>query len=119
MAFLRSVWGPFLVAPVLRRMVEQAGSRVFWAVQGVLVGGLVLLAGLTLQREVAVLKLHTEVGELKGLLVAFSGREIASDEKVFSIIKFGTLQNSKQNSDSCFTHQFNALSSDSTGPKHI
>ena len=83
MAFLRSVWGPFLVAPVLRRMVEQAGSRVFWAVQGVLVGGLVLLAGLTLQREVAVLKLHTEVGELKGLLAAFSGRETTAGEEVF------------------------------------
>ena len=64
-------------------MVEQAGSRVFWAVQGVLVGGLVLLAGLTLQREVAVLKLHTEVGELKGLLVAFSGRETTAAEEVF------------------------------------
>ena len=64
-------------------MVEQAGSRVFWAVQGVLVGGLVLLAGLTLQREVAVLKLHTEVGELKGLLVAFSGRETTAGEEVF------------------------------------
>merc|ERR1719285_464167 len=61
-------------------MVE-GGGRVFWAVQGVLVGGLALLAGLTLQREVAIHKLHTEVGELKGLLVAFSGREIASDEK--------------------------------------
>ena len=83
MAFLRSVWGPFLVAPVLRRMVEQAGSRVFWAVQGVLVGGLVLLAGITLQREVAVLKLHTEVGELKGLLAAFSGRETTAGEEVF------------------------------------
>ena len=64
-------------------MVEQGGSRVFWAVQGVLVGGLVLLAGLTLQREVAVLKLHTEVGELKGLLVAFSGRETTAGEEVF------------------------------------
>ena len=64
-------------------MVEQAGSRVFWAVQGVLVGGLVLLAGLTLQREVAVLKLHTEVGELKGLLAAFSGRETSAGEEVF------------------------------------
>merc|ERR550517_1234022 len=61
-------------------MVE-GGGRVFWAVQGVLVGGLALLAGFTLQREVAIHKLHTEVGELKGLLVAFSGREIASDEK--------------------------------------
>merc|ERR1719239_1125593 len=61
-------------------MVE-GGGRVFWAVQGVLMGGLALLAGLTLQREVAIHKLHTEVGELKGLLVAFSGREITSDEK--------------------------------------
>merc|ERR1719209_167670 len=61
-------------------MVE-GGGRVFWAVQGVLVGGLALLAGFTLQREVAIHKLHTEVGELKGLLVAFSGRDIASDEK--------------------------------------
>ena len=64
-------------------MVEQAGSRVFWAVQGVLVGGLVLLAGITLQREVAVLKLHTEVGELKGLLAAFGGRETTAGEEVF------------------------------------
>ena len=110
--------GPVSGCPVLRRMVE-GGGRVFWAVQGVLVGGLALLAGFTLQREVAIHKLHTEVGELKGLLVAFSGRDIASDEKVFSIIKFGTLQNSKQNSDSCFTHQFNALSNDSIGPKHL
>merc|ERR1719239_1540404 len=61
-------------------MVE-GGGRVFWAVQGVLVGGLALLAGFTLQREVAIHKLHTEVGELKGLLVALSGREISSDEK--------------------------------------
>merc|ERR550517_828317 len=61
-------------------MVE-GGGRVFWAVQGGLVGGLALLAGFTLQREVAIHKLHTEVGELKGLLVAFSGREITSDEK--------------------------------------
>merc|ERR1719239_2034492 len=61
-------------------MVE-GGGRVFWAVQGVLVGGLALLAGLTLQREVAIHKLHTEVGELKGLLVAFSGGKISSDEK--------------------------------------
>merc|ERR1719209_2131882 len=61
-------------------MVE-GGGRVFWAVQGVLVGGLALLAGLTLQREVAMHKLHREVGELKGLLVAFSGREITFDEE--------------------------------------
>merc|ERR1719239_923650 len=61
-------------------MVE-GGGRVFWAVQGVLVGGLALLAGLTLQREVAIHKLNTEVGELKGLLVAFSGGKISSDEK--------------------------------------
>ena len=73
--------GPVSGFPVLRRMVE-GGGRVFWAVQGVLVGGLALLAGFTLQREVAVHKLHKEVGELKGLLVAFSGREITSDEKV-------------------------------------
>merc|ERR1719430_3094196 len=61
-------------------MVE-GGGRVFWAVQGVLVGGLALLAGITLQRELAMHKLHREVGELKGLLVAFSGREITFDEK--------------------------------------
>ena len=53
-----------------------------------LVGGLALLAGLTLQRELAMHKLHREVGELKGLLVAFSGREITFDEKVFPILKF-------------------------------
>merc|ERR1719430_2397996 len=61
-------------------MVE-GGGRVFWAVQGVLVGGLALLAGITLQRELSMHKLHREVGELKGLLVAFSGREITFDEK--------------------------------------
>merc|ERR1719430_202907 len=61
-------------------MVE-GGGRVFWAVQGVLVGGLALLAGITLQRELAMHKLHREVGELKGLLVAFSGREKTFDEK--------------------------------------
>ena len=79
--------GPVSGCPVLRRMVE-GGGRVFWAVQGVLVGGLALLAGLTLQRELAMHKLHREVGELKGLLVAFSGREITFDEKVFPILKF-------------------------------
>ena len=71
-------------------MVE-GGGRVFWAVQGVLVGGLALLAGITLQRELAMHKLHREVGELKGLLVAFSGREITFDEKVFPILKFAML----------------------------
>ena len=70
-------------------MVE-GGGRVFWAVQGVLVGGLALLAGITLQREVAMHKLHAEVGELKGLLVAFSGSEITLDEKVSPILKFAT-----------------------------
>ena len=110
MAFLRSVWGPFLVAPVLRRMVEQAGSRVFWAVQGVLVGGLVLLAGLTLQREVAVLKLHTEVGELKGLLAAFSGGETSAGEEVFISKKNCNKSNlpSKPNHSSC-THPTTAV----------
>ena len=68
-------------------MVE-GGGRVFWAVQGVLVGGLALLSGITLQREVAMHKLHKEVGELKGLLVAFSGSEITLDEKVS--LKFAT-----------------------------
>ena len=76
--------GPVSGCPVLRRMVE-GGGRVFWAVQGVLVGGLALLAGFTLQREVAIHKLHTEVGELKGLLVALSGREISSDKKVLPV----------------------------------
>ena len=79
--------GPVSGCPVLRRMVE-GGGRVFWAVQGVLVGGLALLAGITLQRELAMHKLHREVGELKGLLVAFSAREITFDEKVFPILKF-------------------------------
>ena len=73
-------------------MVE-GGGRVFWAVQGVLVGGLALLAGITLQREVAMHKLHTEVGELKGLLVAFSGSKITLDEEVFPILKFATQRN--------------------------
>ena len=93
-------------------MVEQAGSRVFWAVQGVLVGGLVLLAGLTLQREVAVLKLHTEVGELKGLLAAFGGRETTAGEEVFKSQKIATLQKpnfpSKPNHSSC-THPTTAV----------
>ena len=87
MAFPRWVGARFWLGPVLRRMVE-GGGRVFWAVQGVLVGGLALLAGITLQREVAMHKLHAEVGELKGLLVAFSGSEITLDEKV--ILKFAT-----------------------------
>ena len=91
-------------------MVEQAGSRVFWAVQGVLVGGLVLLAGLTLQREVAVLKLHTEVGELKGLLAAFSDRETTAGEEVFLSKKNATKPNfpSKPNHSS-FTHPTTAV----------
>ena len=74
-------------------MVEQGGGRVFWAVQGVLVGGLALLAGITLQRELAMHKLHREVGELKGLLIAVSGHEITFDEKVNLIFKSAILSN--------------------------
>jgi len=61
-------------------MVEQ-GHRVFWALQGVLLGGLALLAGLTLQREVAMDKLNREVGEIRGLLVAVGGREATFEGK--------------------------------------
>ena len=62
-------------------MVEQ-GHRVFWALQGVLLGGLALLAGLTLQREGAMDKLNREVGEIRGLLVAVGSREATFEEKV-------------------------------------
>ena len=62
-------------------MVEQ-GHRVFWALQGVLLGGLALLAGLTLQREGAMDKLNREVGEIRGLLVAVGGREATFEGKV-------------------------------------
>ena len=62
-------------------MVEQA-HRVFWALQGVLLGALALLAGLSLQREVAMDKLNREVGEIRGLLVAVGGREATFEEKV-------------------------------------
>ena len=88
MAFPRWVGARFWLGPVLLRRMVEGGGRVFWAVQGVLVGGLALLAGITLQREVAMHKLHAEVGELKGLLVAFSDSEITLDEKV--ILKFAT-----------------------------
>ena len=62
-------------------MVEH-DNRVFWALQGVLLGGLALLAGLTLQREGAMDKLNREVGEIRGLLVAVGSREATFEEKV-------------------------------------
>ena len=62
-------------------MVEH-DNRVFWALQGVLLGALALLAGLTLQREGAMDKLNREVGEIRGLLVAVGSREATFEEKV-------------------------------------
>ena len=68
-------------------MVEH-DNRVFWALQGVLLGGLALLAGLTLQREVAMDKLNREVGEIRGLLVAVGGREATFEGKVQRMSEF-------------------------------
>ena len=68
-------------------MVEH-DNRVFWALQGVLLGGLALLAGLTLQREVAMDKLNREVGEIRGLLVAIGSREAIFEGKVQRMSEF-------------------------------
>ena len=68
-------------------MVEH-DNRVFWALQGVLLGGLALLAGLTLQREGAMDKLNREVGEIRGLLVAVGSREATFDEKVHRMSEY-------------------------------
>ena len=70
-------------------MVEH-DNRVFWAVQGVLLGGLALLAGLTLQREGAMDKLNREVGEIRGLLVAVGSREATFEEKVHRMSEYIT-----------------------------
>merc|ERR1712156_900769 len=51
------------------------GGRVLWAVQGLLVGSLALLAGVTLKREAAIHSLNREVGELRGLLVSLAEKE--------------------------------------------
>ena len=68
-------------------MVEH-DNRVFWALQGVLLGGLALLAGLTLQREGAMDKLNREVGEMRGLLVAVGSREATFEEKVHRMSEY-------------------------------
>ena len=62
-------------------MVEH-DNRVFWALQGVLLGALALLAGLTLKREGAMDKLNREVGEIRELLVAVGGRGVTFEGKV-------------------------------------
>ena len=62
-------------------MVEH-DNRVFWALQGVLLGALALLAGLTLQREGAMDKLNREMGEIRGLLVAVGGTGATFEGKV-------------------------------------
>jgi len=51
------------------------GSRVLWAVQGLLVGALALLSGISLKREAAIHSLNREVGELRGLLISLADRE--------------------------------------------
>merc|ERR1712032_1339242 len=51
------------------------GGRVFWAVQGLLVGALALLSGISLKREAAIHSLNREVGELRGLLISLAERE--------------------------------------------
>ena len=68
-------------------MVEH-DNRVFWALQGVLLGSLALLAGLTLQREGAMDKLNREVGEIRGLLVAVGSREATFEEKVHRMSEY-------------------------------
>ena len=68
-------------------MVEH-DNRVFWALQGVLLGALALLAGLTLQREGAMDKLNREMGEIRGLLVAVGSREATFEEKVHRMSEY-------------------------------
>jgi len=50
-------------------------GQILWAVQGLLVGGLALLSGISLKREAAIHSLNREVGELKGLLISLAERE--------------------------------------------
>ena len=71
----------------LHRMVEH-DNRVFWALQGVLLGALALLAGLTLQREGAMDKLNREVVEIRGLLLAVGSREATFEGKVHSMSEY-------------------------------
>jgi len=51
------------------------GGRVLWAVQGLLVGALALLSGISLKREAAIHSLNRDVGELRGLLISLAERE--------------------------------------------
>merc|ERR550532_1700946 len=51
------------------------GGRVLWAVQGLLVGTLALLSGISLKREAAIHSLNREVGELRGLLMSLAEKE--------------------------------------------
>jgi len=61
--------------PQKSRAPAGRGGRVLWAVQGLLVGSLALLAGVTLKREAAIHSLNREVGELRGLLVSLAEKE--------------------------------------------
>ena len=90
------------------------GARVLWAVQGLLVGALALLSGISLKREAAIhslnrsvsyhlakvnilgavseshpithfwCALHREVGELRGLLISLAEREGTVEQEVFN-----------------------------------
>jgi len=57
-------------------------GALLWAVQGVLVGGLVLLAGHAFQRERQLSLILTELGEMRGLVAALRARETRIERQV-------------------------------------
>ena len=57
-------------------------SPVLWAVQGLLVGGLALLAGHSIQREARLGEVARELGEVRGMLAALQARETRVERQV-------------------------------------